>query len=132
MSDLYDQLVKREQWRLLSKLTEKQYRLSKQIFDLTEEIENNIDLLPAEDDNNGNSLTNVDDRRRIISDMKNDFSDRYFNSVTKNLGSLFHHVDNIRNVYSRYDLECPSWYLEKYGDKLLIQIKKVSTHSASK
>lgn len=60
------------------------------------------------------SLQNSDDQRRIIIDMKRDFSDREFKAWTRNLESLFMNSDNIRYAYKQCGVVCPDWYSDKY------------------
>ena len=63
---------------------------------------------------NGNALMNVKDRIKILTDMKQKFSEKQFSVHTKYIGSLFYHVDNIRYVYEQEGLICPKWFQNKY------------------
>ena len=112
-TDLYDELVAKSK----SALTE---RLTKEIAKLTKQIDkiNKSDLFDG-DDNNGNALLDINDRINILADMKEKFDLKQFNFRTKDIGSLFYHVDNIRYVYEEEGLKCPKWFSKKYSKKFV-------------
>jgi uncharacterized protein (DUF342 family) len=71
-------------------------------------------------DNNGVNykhfiLKNIADRKRILENMQNDLPEKNFKVHTIKNQGLFGHVDNIRFVYNECGLECPKWYVKKYG-----------------
>ena len=70
------------------------------------------------DDNNGCALTSTEDRIRILENMKTDLG--IISKKNFNIG-LFHHVDNIRNIYAENNMKCPEWFVEKYGKLLLLK-----------
>lgn len=69
---------------------------------------------------NRKSLTDIDDKARILNDMKLRFRKKLFLHQVENINSLFYHVDNIRYIYAQENIECPKWYVDKYHENLNI------------
>ena len=63
------------------------------------------------------SLTDINDRIRIVDDINKDICN---GSWDKKYGdtiySIFYHVDNVRYIYENSGVECPQWYKNKYGN----------------
>ena len=116
-SDLYDKLMAKSKAAKTEKLAKKKARLEKRIAKLTIKIYkiNERDIF-YHDDNSGNALMNVKDRIDILADMKAKFLPARFNYRTRDIASLFYHVDNIRYAYQEENLECPQWFTKKYAN----------------
>ena len=67
------------------------------------------------DYNRGCRLTDIIDSKNILDNMKKNLSSEEFIKASKNLESLFWHVDNIRYTYDECKSECPEWFSKKYG-----------------
>ena len=60
------------------------------------------------------SLTNVEDRKLILDYFYEKLSHKEFHDTVANIYALFLHVDNIRYVCKCNNIECPTWFVEKY------------------
>jgi hypothetical protein len=100
------------------KLDERIASLKRELEKLEQEKSNRLALACDSDDigdNDGNRVTDKDDRQRILNDMSKDMDEHQFKTHTKKLESLFWHWSNVNFVYTECKLECPQWYVEKYG-----------------
>lgn len=71
------------------------------------------------DDNNGNRVIDMNDRMRILTEIRVDLPSLYNEMVHKGeMESVFQHCDNIRYVYNESGLKCPQWFKEKYGIRM--------------
>lgn len=121
--DTYKQLMKQKYQEKIDRLVQKNKRIAMKISNLEKKLQDGTYYM--EDDSptynsqlDGHSVTNTNDKERIVNDMKNDLPPRIYNTYIKKLDSVFYHADNVRNIYEEAGLECPKWYSEKYREYL--------------
>lgn len=110
--DIFDQLLTKQNALKLKILNAEIQRLEREIADLQ------CQSCVTNKHFDQNSLQDGYDQRLIVIAMKKDFSDREFEAWTRNLESLFLHVDNIRYAYKQCGVVCPDWYNDKYLTKV--------------
>jgi len=65
-------------------------------------------------DNYLNVIVDINDRDKILDDLKNNLSKKDFEQWCN--PGLFHPADNVRFTYAKFNIDLPIWVSEKYGE----------------